>query len=250
LTLTTGLLVGCASTRPTSPAALGANETAFTKVVRLDLRVDSMDDFARLTRPGDLIVTYMRLGRVVKTRQWLFALLPHGHAIIVLEARDPRGLLEARFRGIRRVSTDDLRMYSYFDVYRLRNHERLNVDRLVAFADHGSAVCHHYSFKSWLTLNDNLRPDNLADVSQRYTCSTAALAAYHFAGVTLRVDASDHAVITPLSVAASMGRFNGWALAPEQSDPQFTATPSADSALLGVDPETVGNSVPLQCSPP
>lgn len=92
-------LTGCASTRPGNHQAMFPGHTSFEKVGIVDFRSDTLEDYQKLVRPGDLIVNYMRLGRAAKKEQWLFALLPHGHSMIVLDPYDARGILECRFHG-------------------------------------------------------------------------------------------------------------------------------------------------------
>lgn len=212
-----GLLVGCASTRPADPLHLAPGQTVFEPIGTIDFRSDSREDYRRLVRPGDLIVTYMRLGRVVKKREWLFAVLPHGHAMIVLDPDDPLGILECRFHGTRRVGPEELDLYSYSIVYRLRDPQRLNLDRLREFADAACERCRAYSFKSWLGRNDNLLPDRPEAISPQYTCSTMVAAAYHYAGLTLEVTQQDRRVLTPLSISGSLGAYNAFALSPDDA---------------------------------
>lgn len=205
------LPLGCASTRPTAADPGVPNVTVFDKVGVIDLRDGDETVYSQLLMPGDLIVNTMRLGRAAKKREWLFAVLPHGHSMIVLDPSDRQtGILECRFRGARRVGIEELKLYSYNTVYRLRDARRLDLDRLRQFADHACARCPKYSFKSWLAFNDNLRPENGDQVSRQYTCSTLVAAAYHYAGMTLDVAHAERRVITPLSLAVSPGRFNGF----------------------------------------
>lgn len=203
---------GCASTRARDPRTLAPGSVAFEKVGVLDFRRDTVDDYRRMVRPGDLIVNYMRPGRAAKKREWLFAILPNGHSMIVLDPADPQGIIECRFHGMRRVGPEELGLYSYNTVYRLTEPERLNLPRLIEFADLGCQTCRKYSFKSWLTLNDNLTPAAPELVSDRYTCSTMVVAAYHYAGLTLDVSDFPYRIITPVSVAASVGRWNASAI--------------------------------------
>jgi hypothetical protein len=51
-----------------------------------------------------------------------------------------------------------------------------------------------------------MQPDSPDEISSRYTCSTFVAAVYHYAGVTLSASDRTHKVITPLSLAASVGR--------------------------------------------
>lgn len=202
-------LVGCATTRPPDAARLGENELVFQKVVTLDLRpgANTDEDFQMIAQPGDLIVASMRLGRAVKKREWLFTVLPHGHAMIVVDPADPLGgIFEGRFHGARMVGTDELRLYSYFTIYRLSDPAALDIKRLREFARHAVDRCDKYSFKSWIGLNDELAPTAPAQISDQYTCSTIAVAAYHYAGVSLDLVDQEHRVITPLSLVASPGR--------------------------------------------
>jgi hypothetical protein len=212
------LLAGCASTEFRHTTHYQPDATFFEKVGVLDLRDGDDAKVRELLQPGDLIVNYMRLGRAAKKREWLFAVLPHGHSMIVLDPADSEtGILECRFHGARRVGVDELKLYSYNTVYRLRDPHRLNLDRLREFAATGCAECRKYSFKSWLAFNDNLRPAHRDEISRSYTCSTMVAAAYHYAGVTLEVAHEDSKVITPLSLAASTGRFNEFARPPIQA---------------------------------
>lgn len=208
--LALAILSGCASTQPRPHLAHSPNSSAFEEVAVIDLREGTIQDFQALAKPGDLIVNYMRLGRVPKQRQWLFALLPHGHSMIVLDPQDPNGLFECRFKGARRIPLEDLKTYSYSILYRLKNSERINMERLNAFAEAAIERSHRYSFKSWLAWNDNMAPNDVSEISRQYTCSTMVAAAYHYAGATLDVCHLDR-VITPLSLAASSVEFNPYA---------------------------------------
>jgi hypothetical protein len=199
---------GCASTRPAPADYLSFQETVFEPVGVVDFRKDSLADYQALVQPGDLIVNYMRLGRAAKKREWLFALLPYGHSMLVVDPYDPQGLLECRFHGIRQVGPEELKLYSYNVVYRLRNAERLDVERLREFAAYGCTHPTRYNFLSWLGRNDNLFPELPEEISSRYTCSTMVAAAYHYAGVTLSASIPHNRVITPISLAASKGTFN------------------------------------------
>lgn len=200
---------GCAATRPVPDACILPGQTKFRQVTILDYRHGEEPKLEELLRPGDLIVNYISLGRSVTQREWLFAVLPYGHAMIVLDPTDRnRGLFECRFRGCRRIELDDLRHYSFSIVYRLDNSERLNLARLNEFAVHAQEHCASYSFRSWLGFNGNLTPETLDALTPHYTCSTFAVAAYHYAGATLSVTDHPHKVITPLSLAASTVTWN------------------------------------------
>lgn len=220
---------GCASIRPAAPESLRAGRTSFRKVGVLDFRADTVADYRRMVLPGDLIVNFMRVGRAAKRREWLFAVLPYGHSMVVLDPDDPKGLLECRFQGARRVGPEELRRYSYNVVYRLGQRDRLDLARLAEFADSGCATCRGYSFKSWVLLNDNLRPDSPDAIGRKYTCSTFVAAAYHYAGVTLHVTDQRFRVITPASLSSSSVTFNAFAL-PPGSSAEPSETPSIDSA--------------------
>jgi hypothetical protein len=217
--------LGCASTKPSPRHEIPPEKTYFEKVGIIDFRKDTLDDYQKLVRPGDLIVNYMRLGRAAKKREWLFAVLPHGHSMVVLDPYSPDGILECRFHGARYVGPDELKLYSYNTVYRLKDADRLDQTRLREFADHAVRHCKTYSFKSWLTLNDALLPDHLGAVSPKYTCSTMVVAAYHYAGLTLDVSEPANRVVTPLSIAASAGRFSTPATPESASRPTIVAKP-------------------------
>ena len=220
---------GCASTRPAAPESIHAEQSSFRKVGVLDFRADTVADYRRMVLPGDLIVNFMRVGRAAKRREWLFAVLPYGHSMIVLDPNDGEGLLECRFHGARRVGPEELERYSYNVVYRLDKRDRLDLARLADFADSGCVACRGYSFKSWILLNDNLRPDSPGAIDRKYTCSTFAAAAYHYAGVTLDVTDQRFRVITPGSLSASSVTFNRFAL-PPGSSAEPSETPSIYSA--------------------
>src|SRR5690606_27233041 len=87
--LCVALLAGCASTRPVEISSLKPNQTVFEPVGVVDFRSDTLADYQRIVQPGDLIVNYMRLGRAAKKREWLFALLPYGHSMLVVDPNDP-----------------------------------------------------------------------------------------------------------------------------------------------------------------
>ena len=209
---------------PTGTTAThAATGPVFEKVGVLDFRRDTIEDYQRMVRPGDLIVDYMRLGRAVKKREWLFAILPHGHAIIVLDPHDPQGLFECRFHGARRVGVEELALYSYNTVYRLREPHRLHLGRLNEFAAYACEGTTKYSFSSWMGRNDNLRPARPQDISPKYTCSTMVTAAYHYAGLTLDLVEDPHRVIFPRSIANGTGHWNLFAL-PSSSTADTRAT--------------------------
>lgn len=197
---------GCRSVqhRP-SPAGPDA---CFEKVGVIDFRSDDMDDFRDLVRPGDLIVNYMRTGRAAKMQQWLFCILPHGHAMIVLDPSAPDGLLECRFHGSRRGGPEELKLYSYNTVYRLKEPERVNLSRLNEFAAVACEQCGKYNFASWVGRNDEMTPDRPEEISRQYTCSTMVAAAYHYAGITLRESENAKSVVTPINLVDSAGSWN------------------------------------------
>lgn len=203
---------GCAVVPQKERFAADPDRTLFERIGVIDYRYDTVEDYRKMVQPGDLIVCYMRPGRAVAKRQWVFTFLPHGHAMIVLDPNDPAGILECRFHGIRQVGDSELGLYSYNTVYRLRNPSRLNMRRLFDFAHHGSEVCHSYSLKSWAAFNDELTPNVLEDISCQYTCSSMVVAAYYYAGLTLDVSANNNCIITPTSIATSPGSWNEFAL--------------------------------------
>ncbi|QDU62800.1 hypothetical protein Pan216_36700 [Planctomycetes bacterium Pan216] len=189
---------------------------AFEKVGVLDFRRDGIAEYREMVQPGDLIVNYMRLGRAAKKRQWLHAILPHGHSMIVLDPDDPEGLLECRFRGMRRISPEELGEYSFNTVYRLRDARHLDLERLEQFARVGCGRCGDYSFRSWLGFNGDLSPSQPKEILPSYTCSTMVAAAYHYAGVTLDV-AHRNRVVTPLDLVRSSSHPNEVAIETEAS---------------------------------
>lgn len=225
---------GCASIDASVQRHYVFNQSRFEPVGVIDFRSDSLEDFQRMVQPGDLIVNYMRLGRAARKRQWLFAILPHGHAMIVLDPYDPKGILECRFHGTRRVGPEELKLYSYNNIYRLDQGERLDLQRLGEFADAGTKCCRSYRFSSWLGRNGNLVPNDLADIPKSYTCSTMVVAAYHYAGLTLDLaELARNRVITPRAIAASRGRFNAFSLPGAEPVADFAPNvPNADTIPL------------------
>ena len=201
---------GCATTRRhASQKPLCADATCFELVGIIDFRCHTEADYLAMVQPGDLVVNYMRAGRAVKEDQWLYAVLPYGHAMIIVDPHDfEHGILEGRFRGVRCVGIKELKRTSYNLIYRLRDNHRLNYCRLQEATDYTCSHCKKYSFESWLAINSNMQPDCPQDFSSRYTCSTFVAAMYHYCGVTLDVSSKDHQVVTPLSIAASWGVFN------------------------------------------
>lgn len=185
-----------------------APDACFEKVGVIDFRSDDMDDFRRLVRPGDLIVNYMRTGRAAKKQQWLFCILPHGHAMVVLDPNAPDGLFECRFHGARRVSPEELKLYSYNTVYRLKEPERVNLSRLQEFAEIACERCGKYNFASWVGRNDEMKPESPDDISRQYTCSTMVAAAYHYAGITMNESERTINVVTPMNLVDSEGAWN------------------------------------------
>lgn len=226
------LLPGCATTRPVPASQRPSDTVYFQKASTIDFRKDTVADYERLVRPGDLIVASMRLGRAVRQRDWLFAVLPQGHSMIVLDPADrEHGILECRFHGARRVGPDELRQYSYCTVYRLNQPARLDRKRLEEFADSATACCRRYDFWSWIGWNDELRPSSAADISPQYTCSTMAVAAYFYAGLHLDVAGQDHKVITPLSIVASPGRYRDGIVRGAEPGSDATKIPTEDGAV-------------------
>lgn len=204
------LFSGCAGVGKQGPFDHRYQPTVFEPVGVVDFRYDSVEDYAQIVQPGDLIINYMRLGRAAKKREWLFALLPHGHSMIVLDPHAPEGLLECRFHGVRRVGPEELKLYSYNLVFRLRDRSILDLARLHEYADLACAGDSRYDFTTWLGRNRFVRPDSPTDVGNRYSCSTMVAAAYHYAGVRLSA-ADTERVITPLDVmssAATPSRFD------------------------------------------
>lgn len=206
------LTTGCASIQPASTHNLHPGETVFEPVGIIDFREHTLDDYRELVQPGDLIINYMRLGRAAKKREWLFTILPYGHSMLVVDPDDPQGILECRFHGIRSVGPEELKLYSYNLVYRLRDPSRLNVDRLKEFACLAQSKETRYSFAGWLGRNQNLFPELPSQIGTRYTCSTMVVAAYHYSGVTLSACDPPNRVITPVSIAASKGVWNQYSV--------------------------------------
>ena len=210
--LLTVALNGCASTARRAVPAADPSRTVFQPVGVLDLRIHDEDDYRSLVRPGDLLVNYLRAGTAVQRRLWLHAILPYGHSMLALDPHDPAGLFEVRYRGARRRGFEELRQYSFTVVYRLERVQRLNLDRLREFAAVAQTRIDDYRFLSWLGIREELTPDRPAEIEPHYVCSTAIVAAFHYAGVTLDVAEGRFGVVTPMSVAHSPGTFNRFAL--------------------------------------
>lgn len=199
--------VGCVSFSHEIYTQAPSND--FQLVGVIDYREDSPEDFAAMAQPGDIVINTMRLGRAASKRQWLFALLPHGHAMVVLDPNAADGILECRFHGVRRVGSEELGLYSYNAIYRLRDPSLLEMDKLQEFAEISAERCGKYRFRSWIGWNGHCTPATPDEIASSYTCSTMVAAMYRYAGVELGVLDSPHRVVTPGSLIASHARCVG-----------------------------------------
>jgi hypothetical protein len=203
-------LVGCATTERCAPELVPPPLTCFERVGMFDFRPNapggpnSLDDFRKAVEPGDLIVTYMDFKRALWRRQWIFTVLPCGHAMMVLDPHDPNGLLECRFKGAQRVGPEELLQYSNCQVYRLRDRSSLDLARLHEFAEFACRRVTKYDPCAWIGANGEMAPEREEDLSPKYTCSNFLAAAYYYAGVSLSAGGKTNRVITPNSLAASV----------------------------------------------
>jgi len=203
------LSTGCASTTRCAPELVSPPLTCFERVGHFEFREkapggpNSLEDFRRSVQPGDLIVTCMDFKRALWRRQWIFTVLPCGHAMMVLDPADPKGLFECRFHGAQKVGPEELLQYSYCEVYRLRDRRFLDMGRLNEFATIACERVKGYDPKGWVGINPEMAPETEEQISFKYTCSNFVAAAYYYAGVSLSAGRETTNVITPLSLAAS-----------------------------------------------
>jgi hypothetical protein len=204
------LFAGCATTKRCAPELVPLPHTCFERIGEFDFRPEasggpnSLDDFRNAVQPGDLVVTYMDLKRAVSRRQWIFAVLPCGHAMLVVEPRSPNGLLECRFHGAQMVGPEELLQYTNCQVYRLRDRRSLDLHRLHEFCEIACRKVKGYDVRSWVGINGEMSPDSEDELSCKYTCSNFQAAAYHYCGVDLSAGRETTKVITPNSLAASI----------------------------------------------
>jgi hypothetical protein len=204
------LFAGCATTKRCAPEFVSPPSTSFERVGFFDFRPNapggpnSLEDFRNAVQPGDLVVTYMDFKRAVARRQWIFTVLPCGHAMMVVEPHSPNGLLECRFHGAQMVGPEELLQYTNCQVYRLRDRRSLDLDRLHEFCEIACRRVKKYDPCAWIGANGNMAPDSEEELSPKYTCSNFQAAAYHYCGVDLSASGETNKVITPNSLAASI----------------------------------------------
>lgn len=204
------LFAGCATTERCPPELVSPPNTCFERVGAFDFRPNapggpnSLDDFRNAVQPGDLVVTYMDFKRAVARRQWIFTVLPCGHAMMVVEPRAEKGILETRFHGAQMVGPEELLQYTNCQVYRLRDRSALDLKRLHEFCEFACRRVKKYDPCAWIGANGNMSPDSEEELSLKYTCSNFQAAAYHYAGVDLSAGRETSKVITPNSLAASI----------------------------------------------
>jgi hypothetical protein len=201
---------GCATNQRCAPEMIPPPHTCFERVGHFDFRPNapggpnSLDDFRNAVQPGDLVVTYMNFKRALAHRQWVFCVLPCGHAMLVVEPHAEKGILECRFHGAQMVGPEELLQYTNCQVYRLRDLRSLDLTRLREFCEFACRRVKGYAPKSWIGVNGDMSPDSEAELSLKYTCSNFLAAAYHYAGVSLSAGRETTKVITPNSLAASI----------------------------------------------
>jgi len=177
-------------------------------------------------REGDLVAA--SLGKLKagtdlflkgKTYAAGYVLLKYGHLDLVL--RDPYGggeLVLFTCNGTdgvnikRRLS--DLGDRDW-DVYRMKNWERVNRERLFEFArtsiSKGNGEEGYDDLSAVGFRNTNLKPKTLEDIGGGYTCATVIAAALYYAGVELDQTRSGSYIdiVSPKQVVTSKGRFFG-----------------------------------------
>jgi hypothetical protein len=204
------LLAGCATNKRCAPELVPQPHTSFERVGHFDFRPNapggpnSLEDFRNAVQPGDLVVTYMDFKRAVARRQWIFTVLPCGHAMMVVEPQAPNGILECRFHGAQMVGPEELLQYTNCQVYRLRDRRGLDFNRLREFCEVACRKVKGYDVRSWIGINGNMAPESEEELSCKYTCSTFQAAAYHYIGLDLSAGRETNKVITPNSLAASV----------------------------------------------
>jgi hypothetical protein len=204
------LAAGCATNQRCAPECVAPPCTSFERLACFDFRPNapggpnSLEDFRKFVQPGDLVVVYMEFQRAIVRRQWIFTVLPVGHALVVLDPHSPRGLLETRFMGAQMIGPEELLQYSHCQVYRLRDRSLLDMNRLHEFAAYSCEHIKDYDPWSWIGWNGEMSPDDLSEISPTYSCSNFLAAAYYYSGVSLSVGRLTNKVVTPLSVAASI----------------------------------------------
>lgn len=228
------LSFGCATNQRCAPECVAPPCTSFERVAMFDFRPNapggpnSLQDFRDFVQPGDLVVTYMDFKRAVARRQWIFTVLPCGHAMMVLDPHGEKGILETRFRGTNMVGPEELLQYTNSQVFRLRDRRLLNMDRLHEFAVEACRRVGGYSPLSWIGINGELAPDDVSEISPKYNCSNFLAAAYHFGGADLSAADDPTKVITPCSLAASIARPNRWSGGGDVTAPASPLPKSAD----------------------
>ena len=177
-------------------------------------------------REGDLVAA--SLGKLKagtdlflkgKTYAAGYVLLKYGHLDLVL--RDPNGggeLVLFTCNGTdgvnikRRLS--DLGDRDW-DVYRMKNWERVNRERLFEFArtsiSKGNGEEGYDDLSAVGFRNTNLKPKTQEDIGGGYTCATVIAAALYYAGVELDQTRSGSYIdiVSPKQVVTSKGRFFG-----------------------------------------
>ena len=100
-----------------------------------------------------------------------------------------------------------------WDVYRLKNWDRVDRDRLYEFVQVGLERGHNTetydNFSAIGFWNANLKPKNKGDIGGGYICSTVVVSALYYAGVELdnMRNSSYVDLVSPKQVVTSKGRF-------------------------------------------
>ena len=178
----------------------------------------------KLLREGDLVAAslgkFESSGNLILGRGMNYiahTLLDYGHLDLVI--KDPAGSDELVLftcmtkegvnieRRLKDLGNRD------WDVYRLKNWDRVDRDRLYEFVqvglERGRNTETYDNFSAIGFWNANLKPKNKGDIGGGYICSTAIVSALYYAGVELdnMRNSSYVDLVSPKQVVTSKGRF-------------------------------------------
>ena len=178
----------------------------------------------KLLREGDLVAA--SLGKLESSSNLILGrgmnyiahtVLDYGHLDLVI--KDPAGSDELVLftcmtkegvnieRRLKDLGNRD------WDVYRLKNWDRVDRDRLYEFVQVGLERGHNTetydNFSAIGFWNANLKPKNKGDIGGGYICSTVVVSALYYAGVELdnMRNSSYVDLVSPKQVVTSKGRF-------------------------------------------
>lgn len=208
-----------------STQAAESDRSEFVQILSYDARTDAADfeNVRARIREGDLVafrMTFWDAYRDIltfKLNKVGYRLFKYGHLAMVV--RDPdaparlRQFSSESFKGPNvKYDIESLKKHD-FDLYRLKDWERVDRVRMYEFVDAVIAKAGNwtgYDFMGMFGLhNSNMRPTDRENIGRDYTCSTVVVSALYYAGLELDAIQRDGYldIVTPQQVVDSRGRF-------------------------------------------